>query len=252
MSGYKKTIAFVLLISFFVHLPFQVLAASPAELPPIPVSDTAIRSKEVGITVFGVTLYGLTLDSIAMVVLKRVIESIMESTTEWVRSGFEGNPAYATDPKQFFLNVADYTAGEFIEGSDLNFLCSPFRTQIRLALASQYSNPRQFQCSLTEVVGNIEAFYDDFEQGGWDAWFSMTQKSANNPYGAYLDAKIELDSRVAEAVGLQDKQLEWNSGFFSWSPCIAHKDTIVGRKPNPEDPDCPPIPDIRQGECVLR
>ena len=160
------------------------------------------------------------LDFGARIVAQIAIQQIINSTVDWANNGFEGNPAYATDPKQYFSNIADGVAGEFILGSDLDFLCSPFRTQIRLALSKQLTERRQFQCTFTGVLGNLDGFYGDFNQGGWDAWFSMTQNSANNPYGAYLEAKIELDSRVAEAVGLQDKQLGWNSGFISWSECI--------------------------------
>jgi hypothetical protein len=48
----------------------------------------------------------------------------------------------------------------------------------------------------------------------------MTQNSANNPYGAYLEAQIELDSRIADALNLQKEQLAWNQGFLSWSECL--------------------------------
>ncbi|MEX2013420.1 MAG: hypothetical protein WD897_00695, partial [Parcubacteria group bacterium] len=162
-----------------------------------------------------------TWDLVAITIAKVALEEILNATTDWINSGFEGNPAYATNPRQFFTNIADNIAGEFIAGSDLAFLCSPFQVQIRLALQRYHTQRRQFQCSLTKVVGNIEAFYDDFSQGGWDGWFSMTQNDANNPYGAYLEAKIELDSRVANALGIQREQLSWNSGFLSWSECVA-------------------------------
>ena len=47
----------------------------------------------------------------------------------------------------------------------------------------------------------------------------MTQNDSNNPYGAYLEAQIELDARIAKALGIQSQQLNWNSGFLSWSEC---------------------------------
>jgi hypothetical protein len=160
----------------------------------------------------------------AMIAAQLAIERIVASTVEWANSGFEGNPAYVTNPRQYFTNIADGVAGDFIKGSDLNFLCSPFQANIRLSLVQQYYQPEPFQCTLTDVVGNIDSFLDDFSQGGWEAWFSMTQTQTNNPYGAYIQAKIELDKRIASAVGLEQTQLDWNQGFRNYADCISRDD----------------------------
>lgn len=162
-------------------------------------------------------------DSIAMVAARIAIQQVVNSTVRWAQSGFQGNPAYVTNPEQYFTDLADGIAGDFIAGSDLAYLCSPFQTQIRLALQKAYVEDRQFQCTLTDVVANIEAFYGDFNQGGWDAWFSMTQNSSNNPYGAYLDAQVELDSRIASSIGLKREQLAWSSGFLSFERCTGNE-----------------------------
>lgn len=194
----------------------------------------------------------------AMNAAKLALQRIVNSSIEWAQTGFEGNPAYVTNPRQYFTNIADGVAGEFIEGTSLGFLCSPFRAQVRLALRQQYIGPeRPFQCTLSEIVGNIEGFYGDFSQGGWDAWFSMTQNPQNNPYGAYLEAKLELDSRLAQAVGLADQQLSWNQGFLSWANCTRTnppaftevQDPVFGtiRQTNPGH-----VPGIPVGGCIER
>ncbi len=184
------------------------------------------------------------LDAIATTMAQQMIDQMVQSTIKWAQSGFEGNPAYVTNPKQYFADIADGVAGEFISGSDLGFLCSPFQTQIRLALLNSYTQPNPFQCTLTGIVGNIDAFYDDFSEGGWDGWFSMTQNPTNNPYGAYLEAKIELDSRIASAVGLKNQQLDWNQGFLSYEKC---PDGMVFTGPtNPDNPGGP-----QPGDCLV-
>ncbi|MBI2674011.1 MAG: hypothetical protein HYX23_01890 [Candidatus Zambryskibacteria bacterium] len=226
----KKIIACVLIFTFTFALPASTLAIDI--IPPIPVSDSALRDKEAGVTMFGFTVPGLTWDLIAITIAKLALEQILNATTAWINNGFEGNPAYVTDPLQFFTKIADNIAGEFIQGSELGFLCSPFQAKIRIALAQYHTRRRQFQCTLTQVVANIENFYDDFSQGGWDAWFVMTQNDINNPYGAFLETKIELDERIAQALGLQNLRLSWDSGFLGWSECIR------------EDPDT--------GECLER
>src|SRR5690606_1977900 len=124
-------------------------------------------------------------DMVARSAAQAILTQMINSTVEWANNGFDGNPAYAIDPVRYIGNIADGVAGEFIGGTELGFLCSPFQAQIRLSLQKQYTRGAQFQCTLSEVVGNIEDFYQDINQGGWDAWFVMTQNPQNNPYGAF-------------------------------------------------------------------
>ncbi|MBI1974534.1 MAG: hypothetical protein HYS51_01635 [Candidatus Zambryskibacteria bacterium] len=195
-----------------------------------------------------------TLDTVARIAAQIAIQKIVNSTISWAQNGFEGNPAYVTDPKQYFANVADGIAGDFIAGNDLKFLCSPFQVKIRLALRNQYLNENPFQCTLTDVVDNIEGFYNDFNQGGWDAWFSMTQNSSNNPYGAYLDAQIELDKRISDKLELTQSQLNWDQGFISWSECLKYNPPAMIKNPNGDGyiPNPVSIPGKATGECVER
>lgn len=196
--------------------------------------------------------------SAARAAVRKAIERMVTDTVKWAQSGFEGNPAYVVDPGQYFTNIADGVAGEFIMGSDLGFLCSPFQANIRISLAQQYYEPQPFQCTITGIAGNIEDFYSDFNAGGWDTWFSMTQTPTNNPYGAYLEAKIELDSRIASALNIEQQQLDWNTGFRSWSECVATNPEpwidnpgtngeLASRVPNPRHVASLPV-----GECIER
>ncbi|MBI2086790.1 MAG: hypothetical protein HYT69_01300 [Candidatus Zambryskibacteria bacterium] len=207
----KKFLTFILILSVvtpFFYLPHQAKKADAL----FGIGDLNLES----IPQILQYLY----EKIGRQVAQKMIDDMVRSTVNWAQSGFDGNPAYVTNPKQYFTDLADGIAGDFIAGSDLNFLCSPFQTQIRLALQKQYLQRRQFQCTLTDAVANIDAFYNDFDQGGWDAWFSMTQNSSNNPYGAFLDAQVELDSRIASAAHLKREQLNWNSGFLSFEKCL--------------------------------
>lgn len=212
-SSFLAVFLFVFL-SASILIPRQVSAQGA-----VPVSDSALRTKEVGVTVFGYTVPGFSLDSILITATKIVIEKLVDSTVTWINSGFDGNPLYIKDSGKYFTNLADGVAGAFIEGSDLGFLCSPFQASIKLSLATEYSKERQFQCTLTDVIGNIDNFYEDFSQGGWEAWFAMTQTSVNNPYGAYLEASIEMDSRVASAVQEVVDDLNRGRGFISYRKC---------------------------------
>lgn len=244
----KKTLSFFIIVSLVAPLfyaPYQARKVS-AVVPAAPVVD--IKALIERIT-----------DGIAMTMARQMVDRMVASTVKWAQNGFEGNPAYVTDPKTYFTDLADQTAGQFIKGSELGMLCSPFQANIRLSLVQQYYQPEQFQCTLTDVVGNIENFLEDFDQGGWEAWFSMTQTPTNNPYGAYLAAKLELDNRLANAVGLKQQELDWNQGFLSWSDCARKNEaTEYVDEWNPETEEYEHIANPNHvsgkavGECIAR
>ena len=166
-------------------------------------------------------------DGFAMIAAQKLVDSMVQSSITWANNGFEGGPAFVTDPGQYLTNIANQAAGNYINSSSVGFLCSPIQgPQIKIALANYYNytynNQFNNSCTLTGVVGNIENFYQDFNNGGWDTWFSMTQTETNNPYGAYLEARIQLDQRVASVLGVQSKKLEWSQGFKSKGDCLTY------------------------------
>jgi hypothetical protein len=217
----RRFISFSLNLLLLMSLVMPNTASAIEIVPPIPIKDEVIRIKEAGISVLGVPVPGTSLDSIATTILKRSLEAIANSTVDWINSGFDGNPTFVTDPGQHFLNIADSVAGEYIEGAGLSGLCSPFQASIRISLQQNYmrstgrSSASNSQCTLTGIVGNIENFYQDFSEGGWAGWLSMTQNDNNNPYGAYIKAEIELDSRLANVLKIEEDQLNWGQGFLS-------------------------------------
>jgi hypothetical protein len=180
------------------------------------------------ITAIGVTkdlLKDFLLDGIAWSVANSMIQKITAQTVNWINSGFKGNPAYVTDPGQFFLNLGDEGASRFLSGTNFNQLCAPFRNQVRLSLVKNYlseSVPQNFSCTIGGVIKNYNDFTQDFTQGGWDGWFAVTQNSSNNPYGAYLDAKSELGSQNNNVIAKYSNQLDQGKGFLSYERCKPH------------------------------
>jgi plastocyanin len=164
------------------------------------------------------------LDTAMKFVAQALIAKIVGDTIRWANTGFEGNPTYVTNPGRYLANSANQIAGDYIQGTQLGFICSPFQNLVRVSLRNNYYQPieKQFQCTFTGVAGNLEDFYNNFSAGGWQGWFSMTQNPSNNPYGAYLEAQVELDSRIANALDLQSKDLQINDGFLSTRDCLAY------------------------------
>ncbi len=205
----KKFVSLVLVLSILSSSLLPVFAPKAEAF--LPVTDVKALVKSI-------------IDGFAMVLAKRMVDDMVKSTVTWANSGFDGKPSFVTDPKSHFTNIADSTAGDFINSSSLGFLCSPFQQNIRLSLQQSYnlSTGATYapSCTVTGIKGNIDDFYRSFSSGGWDTWFSITQDDDNNPYGAYINASIELDKRVASKVGLEKNKIDWGDGFKSKGKCL--------------------------------
>ncbi|MCX6703353.1 MAG: hypothetical protein NTV02_01520 [Candidatus Zambryskibacteria bacterium] len=175
------------------------------------------------------------LDTVATAFARAILRKLTAQTVNWINTGFQGNPAFVTDPGQFFQDVGDRTAAEYFlgPGSKLNVLCSAFRPQVRLALVKNYLQEDQFnsQCTFSRIGANFENFTKDFSKGGWDAWLTMTQENQNNPYGAYVDASKQLSLRVGIENTKYDKQLLQGKGFLSYEVCPPGKTRAEVRLP---------------------
>lgn len=174
----------------------------------------AQRAKEVG---GGVRP---SLDGIAFCIGNMVVEGILQSTISWVKSGFEGSPAFVENPERFFTDMADYELGQMLDSLSKGVLCSPWDIEVRLGLLNRYrgSSTRRRGCTLSDVIDNdnIEGFIDgDFNSGGWEGWLELTQNSNNNPYGSYLNAISDFDSRVYARRNTAVLELNWNGGWRS-------------------------------------
>jgi hypothetical protein len=177
------------------------------------------------------------LDPLAWAAMKTIIRRITADIVTYIQNGFEvqgqaGNAGFLQDPGQFFKNIADETAGSFIFnelGPLGKFLCSPFDLKIRLSLQLNYGSSRytdKAKCTLTQIGNNVSDsvnnfFKGDFNSGGWNRWFEVTQNPNNNAWGAYIQAEEELNTRIGGAQAQQKAELDWGSGFLSFKKCSA-------------------------------
>jgi hypothetical protein len=164
------------------------------------------------------------MDCLTRTIARIAIAEITASTVDWINSGFDGKPAFIENYEQFFTSVADQAAGEFIQGSALSFLCSPFQLQVKVAIAQSYAKRRSGesnQCSLSSVVGNVEGFLaGDFAEGGWPGLISLTTVPTNNPFGAYMYAQAGLESAQVRATTEANRRIT-PGGFLAQQDCGA-------------------------------
>lgn len=181
-------------------------------------------------------LKNLALDCVAWVFNNILLEQITADIVGWINSGFDGNPAFVDSPNALFLDVGNELTGRFIEEQALEYLCSPFQVQIKLALLHAPSFEERSACTITDVIDNFESFIDgNFIEGGWEGWFHLTQFDENNPFGAYFEVQGELANRIARAIDDERQQLSFGKGFFTDKECVEYRTDLEGP---PQDADC--------------
>ena len=186
-------------------------------------------------------------DSIAYCVVNAMITYVANSTISWIQGGFQGNPAFVNNPGEFFKDLANVEAGAFLKElaygvTGLN-ICQPFRAQIVLSIArNQISGQQGYGgnngysqggfgggaggnvgyggCTLDAIQGNLDAFlHGNFQKGGWDSWFQISQVNSNNPYTTYFSLQAQLDGAIAKKQNLATVELNWGRGFLSFRKC---------------------------------
>lgn len=160
------------------------------------------------------------LKSIAYCAAKTLARKITADIVQWSNTGFQGKPTFVTNTKKFLTDIADEEVGSFIHGTPLAFVCSPFKVSLQVALSRTFLAQRRPVCTLTQVTRNINGFLNDFRQGGWPAWLEFTTVPANNVFGTYLTASLQLQANIA---GRQQRDLGKvlsNAGFRDITKCV--------------------------------
>jgi hypothetical protein len=188
----------------------------------------------------GLTYKETLLDCAAWVVNDVLITTITIEMVNWINTGLDGNSFYVKNLNSELAKYADEVAGRFLDEYGISeYVCSPFRIPIQIALSKKYSDGFEqiASCTLTEAFNNVNnpSVYTSgsfYEIGGWEGFKSISRPE-NNPYGAYLLAEQELNKQVANKVDTEITKLKFNSGIKSAEVC---EDVLV-------QADGPPNPD---------
>ena len=159
------------------------------------------------------------LDGIVNSMRETLISFIIQSVVRWTNTGFDGNPAYPTNIPLYYLEgIADPVTERVLTGPETEVVSGPFRRDVRVALAKDYSettrNPQnRLECAVSDQ--KIEAFMggDFYGGGGWDALFNLSSNSSCNPVFAYYNARDYLNRTIASAQNLEQTKLDQGSGF---------------------------------------
>lgn len=235
--------AFVPVENSFAQLTTPTPAAATPSSPGYAVMDVAVQNNTFAIAnILSGAYPGAAQDTyivrLGKIALKRVLRELTKSIVDWIDNGFDGNPSFITNTGQFLQDTADITIGDFLmKEPALEFLCDPFKIQVKLALGLQYRPfKEQIQCSFSSVTGNINDAYTQFVNGdfiaggGWNSWLKLTTQPQNNQMGAMIIAQGELDARITGSTNQATMEANWGQGFLSWKDC-------TNRVPQPGDTD---------------
>jgi len=159
--------------------------------------------------------------SLRDVVAKKLLDYVVDQTVKWIQGG--GKPKFITDWKGFLQDAGNIAFDQVLKDVGLAWLCQPFSLQVKLSLLPSRGFSQRIECTLDDVVGNIENFYQDFSQGGWIAYQEMWQPQ-NNYFGQLLMIHDEVLEKTAEKVEAAKNEALAGSGFLSSKKCVLYDD----------------------------
>ncbi len=216
------TLVAVLSTSFGFHAPRAQAALVPVADVANLVQNTisAVANTTIAAAEETLIIKEWTVDGIFNGLAKTALQLLLKETVRWINSGFQGSPAFVQDLDGFLLNSADKLAGEIIYGSELNALCRPFALDVRITLSLLRSRREApVRCTLSQVVGNVDNFFNDLASGGLAGWFAMTVNPNNNFFGASAAAQSHLFGRIGDQKGLDLQEFLANNGFLAKKEC---------------------------------
>src|SRR3989344_2616651 len=131
-----------------------------------------------------------------------LVQWLTDQIVMLIRTGGQGGGAlFVQDWNGFLWDAADQASGVFIKELNLTRLCEPFAPRLRLIFAGgRQSFQERYRCTVSAVLGNLQSFFNDFNNGGWQRWIELTQVQ-NNPYGQYvgiLEEKEEIGGSLTQ------------------------------------------------------
>lgn len=220
----KKIIAALLVFSF-VLVPLAVARGAPSVIPVIetPFSPLLLATLALSASTQAKNTGTAPIDwfdRIAFLLARAAIRTLTASIVQWINTGFQGSPAFVTDIQGYFADVADQALGEFVYGSELGFMCSPFQLSVRIALLQQFAKKQKPLCRLSDISKNINRFLaGNFYDGGWKGWITLWTDPYGNPYSSFINSSFEFQARVLTAQGAKGKELDFGRGLLSLTEC---------------------------------
>lgn len=152
------------------------------------------------------------LDPLAYIAVQTVIRAMTNQIIGWIQGEDAG---FIKNLEQEFRKSADAAGGEFLNNLTGLNLCGNFGAFLNITLRTPGLRQR-LECTVSDIVRNVENFYANFKQGGWPAFVRISLEPQNTAAGAYLiayDLKLEAENRARERVARDDARGFGFKGF---------------------------------------
>jgi len=214
MQNFYKIVSIGLLVAFVAAmLPVSFTPLKTQKAEAIPTIDAGAIA---GILANLVQeILEVAWEAAVAILQKQILDMIVDQIIQWIQGG--GEPKFISDWSGFLQDAGNKAAGKFIEGIADGVLCEPFNLNIQLQLRNK-SFTDTITCTLDDVVGNIENFYDDFRSGGWIG-YTTSLEPQNNFFGASLIAVSGLEKVRAAAEKAAELEGVTGGGYIGTKKC---------------------------------
>lgn len=189
----------------------ETISATAEVASEISTGVTAVNSTWDRVEKTAISLANLAAQQMLYEILRLVTNDIIK----WINGG--GTPKFVSDWQGFLRDAADNAAGQFLKTALGDWICKPFSVQLKLALAD-VTFKSQSKCSLTSIGKNLTNFFENFSNGGWTSWLTLSQPN-NNFYGLYGMALNEKNRQAAAAAEAAKNEALSSGGFLSSKKC---------------------------------
>ena len=187
-----------------------------------PQTTASTKAHTGNITIGGLDL-GISWDGLAYCAGNAVIQYVGDQMMNMINKGFNGNPAFVKNPQQFFSDISASQANQFISTLANSAIAPPLQNTIAKNLIGGYnsnftgSQPHTWNSSQTQ---SYNSFISGSPSGfSLSSLFNISQNPSNNFYGSQMMAQNQLQNQIAQKIGLQQQQLQWNQGYLSTQNC---------------------------------
>lgn len=180
----KKYIAIVLIISFLAPGTAVLLVPRTAHAS-VPTHCTSFLDFN--------CLKENILDLIGRILVAALIRSLTDMIISWIQGDDGANVGFVGNLEQELRRQVDARAGEILNQIAGIDLCGNIGAHLQLTLRVPGGLRQELECTLTDIIDNVESFFTDFRNGGWETFLRMSLEPQNNPQGAWLlavDAKL--------------------------------------------------------------
>lgn len=196
----------------------KALAAAGPSVPVGDILNTATHAENAGTNTAETSRSAWEMGvKIAIDALKnRLVHRMVQQIITWIQGG--GKPQFITDWQGFLRGAANVAAGRAIEAF-VPGLCKSFQPLIKINLQKTYlADAPTPTCTLDKVVNNLQDFYDDFRNGGWQG-YGETILPDGNYFGSLIKGSILISQAAKTEKEAEKANAQSNQGFKGFKTC---------------------------------